>query len=64
MGFLRLVERVSVWLKRCGKDETTVSQGSQNGVYDALHALKQMVERWQTLPSRAHQPSTTPSSLS
>ena len=51
MGFLRLVERVSVWLKRCSKDGTTVSQGSPNGAYDALHALKQMIERWQTLPS-------------
>jgi hypothetical protein len=51
MGFLRLVERISIWLKRCGKDETTVSQGSQDGFYDALHALKQMVERWQTSPA-------------
>jgi hypothetical protein len=51
MGFLRLVERISIWLKRCGKDETTLSQGSQDGFYDALHALKQMVERWQTSPA-------------
>jgi hypothetical protein len=51
MGFLRLAERISIWLKRCGKDETTLSQGSQDGFYDALRALKQMVERWQTSPS-------------
>jgi len=59
MGFLRLVERVSVWLKRFGRDETIVSQGSRNGVYDALRALKQMVERWQTSPSGVRQSLTT-----
>jgi hypothetical protein len=59
MGFLRLVERVSVWLKRCSKDGTIVSQGLQNGVYDALHALKQMIERWQTLPSGVRPSLTT-----
>jgi hypothetical protein len=60
MGFLRLVERISIWLKRCGKDETTLSQGSQDGFYDALHALKQMVERWQTSPAGVCPSLTTP----
>jgi hypothetical protein len=59
MGFLRLVERISIWLKRCGKDETTLSQGSQDGFYDALHALKQMVERWQTSPAGVYPSLTT-----
>jgi hypothetical protein len=47
LGFVRLTEKVSAWLRRYGKESERFRKGLPDILYDTLFTIKKKVEGWQ-----------------